>query len=399
MIDPQALGALAGTHELLLQLVESLPPRDCCRRFDDQLPSAGWLLGRAVYLELHLFRGRVIGDDDLAARVRHLFGPPEMRHPQADSALPPHDHLLHWAGEVFDQHLTWLANPALLPERATAVDSRLVWTLAELQALLYEQLLAVMGARSAQRGHAEYRVGTVLRPRLPIEDAERIEQGHYRIGAREGFAMPCEMPAQVVELHAFRINHRPVSNAEFLAFIDDGAYQTRDWWDEDGEAWRRQAATGAPWHWRRDTSGHWYAIGVNGPADLPPDEPVSGISAHEARAFAAWAAANGANLAGAVPQHEYQWEVAARLNAIEQSGRVWEWCANAPQPYADYLPPDDPDLDLCLHAPGQVALRGGSIHTQPRLRRSTFRWCADPAHRAGFAGLRLVMPPGKAAWE
>ena len=56
MMDPQALGALAGTHSLLLQLVEDLPARDTNRCFDPQLPSAGWLLGRAVYLELHLRR-------------------------------------------------------------------------------------------------------------------------------------------------------------------------------------------------------------------------------------------------------------------------------------------------------------------------------------------------------
>ena len=51
MIEPQALGALAGAHELLLQLVENLPARDCNRRFDPQLPSAGWLLGRAAPME------------------------------------------------------------------------------------------------------------------------------------------------------------------------------------------------------------------------------------------------------------------------------------------------------------------------------------------------------------
>lgn len=73
MTDPQALGALANIHELQLRLVETLPPGECNRRFEHGLPSAGWLLGRAVYLELHLLRNRVRGDDDLASRVRHLF--------------------------------------------------------------------------------------------------------------------------------------------------------------------------------------------------------------------------------------------------------------------------------------------------------------------------------------
>ena len=49
MIEPQALGALSGTHELLLQLSEDLPTRNCNRRVDSQLPSAGWLLGEAAW--------------------------------------------------------------------------------------------------------------------------------------------------------------------------------------------------------------------------------------------------------------------------------------------------------------------------------------------------------------
>ena len=115
MMEPQALGALAGGHEMLLQLLETLPARDCCRRFDDELPSAGWLLGRAVYLELHLLRGLVMGDDDLASRVRQLFADGDNPPAEVDAQLPPQAHLLNWAGEVFDQHLTWLANPDYLP--------------------------------------------------------------------------------------------------------------------------------------------------------------------------------------------------------------------------------------------------------------------------------------------
>lgn len=110
MIEPQALGALSGTHELLLQLIEDLPARDCNRRFDPQLPSAGWLLGRAVYLELHLLRGLVMGDDDLAGRVRRLFDEAQFPRSELDAQLPPRDHLLNWAGEVFDQDLSMLAN-------------------------------------------------------------------------------------------------------------------------------------------------------------------------------------------------------------------------------------------------------------------------------------------------
>ncbi|MCG6967083.1 MAG: formylglycine-generating enzyme family protein [Chromatiaceae bacterium] len=399
MIQAQALGALAGAHELLLQLLEGLPARDCNRRFDAELPSAGWLLGRAVYLELHLLRGLVMGDDDLAQRVRHLFADEQPPGGDSDALLPPQDHLLNWADEVFDKHLTWLANPGFLPEHALLDESWLVWHLAERLGLLYERLLAVLNARSARRASADYQVQQVLEARLPVDDSIRIEQGHYRIGARDGVVMPNEQPPQIVELHAYRISRRPVSNAEYLAFIEDGGYRDSDCWDEGGRQWRAAAGVEGPWHWRRDNAGHWYAIGMNGAMDLHPGDLVNGLCAHEARAFAAWAAAHGQGLSGAVPPHEYQWEVAARLGEIELYGRVWEWCANTFHSYPSYQAPMDPVLEPCRPDDRAVALRGGCLHTQPSLRRSTFRLCAPAERRALFAGLRLVMPPGRAAWE
>lgn len=399
MIDHQALGALASAHELLLRLLETLSARDCNRRFDAELPSAGWLFGRAVYLELHLLRGTVMGDDDLASRVRHLFTEEETPPVEADDRLPPQEHLLKWAGEVFDQHLTWLANPGHVPDHPLLADSWLVWHLAQRHALLYERMLAVLNARAARRERGVYRVDKILESRLPRADSVRIEQGHYRIGAREGAVMTNEQPVQAVELHAFRINRQPVSNAEFLAFIQDHGYRDQSWWDQAGRAWLRGAGVDGPWHWRRDGNGHWFGIGVAGPSDLQPDDPVAGLSAHEARAFAAWAAARGGGLAGAVPQHEYQWEVAARLGEIESRGRSWEWCANEFHTYADHVAPPDPALEPCTDGTGQITLRGGCLHTQPDLRRTTFRHCAAPHRRALFAGTRLVLPPGKAAWE
>ncbi len=399
MIQPQALGALANAHELLLQLLESLPPRDCNRRFDAELPSAGWLLGRAVFLELHLLRSLVMKDDDLAARVRHLFSAAQPVSAEIDAQLPPRDHLLSWASQIFDEHLTWLANPGQLLDHPLLDDGWLVWHLAQRQSLIYERLVAVITARSAQRQRGGYRVDAVLEAHRPRNDSTRIEQGHYRIGARDGVAMAQEQPAQAVELHAFRICRHPVSNAEYLAFIEQGGYRVSDWWDADGRQWLISNAAQAPWHWRRDDAGHWYAIGTTGPVDLHPDEPVAGLCAHEARAFASWAAAHGEGLSGAVPQHEYQWEVAARLDRIERRGRVWEWCANAFHHYPGYQPPPDPTLESCVADQGQTTLRGGCLHTQKVLRRPSVRSCASPTERTLFAGTRLVIPAGKAAWE
>jgi gamma-glutamyl hercynylcysteine S-oxide synthase len=399
MIPPQTLGTLAGIQQLLSELVENLSPRDCNRRFHPALPSMGWLLGRAVYLELYLLRERVMRDDDLSKRVQHLFAASSQDVADVDEQLPPQEHLLNWALEIFDHHLTLLANPGMLPSHPWLEDGWLPAYLAQRHAQTYEQMLACLNARALQRDRGEYQVQQVLVAQLPQENTERIEQGHYRIGAREGVVMDCEQPFQTVELHAFRIGRSPVSNAEYLAFMQDGGYRCQDWWDEAGWRWCSQQASAAPWHWRQDATGNWFGIGINGGLDLHPLEPVGGLSAHEARAFAAWASANGKGLSGAVPQHEYQWEVAARLGQLQDTGRVWEWCANAFHSYPAYQPPAEPELRSIDLDDDRVSLRGACLHTQPSLRRASYRRGSLPACNTLFAGTRLVLPPGKAAWE
>ncbi len=399
MIPAQTLGALAGIHERLVQLVETLPARDVNRRFHPRLPAAGWLLGRAVYLETHCLRGLVFDDHDLSGRVQHFFAHEITPDEALFAQLPPQDHLLNWAMEIFDHHMTLLANPRFLPQHPLLEDGWLPGWLVQRHALVYESLLAVNQARTLHRERGEYLVEQPLAPRLPTADSQRIDQGHYRIGAREGIAFDCEQPVQVSELHAFRIQKRPVSNAEYLAFMEDGGYTQDAWWDDAGLAWRARQERRAPWHWRQDAEGRWYGIGLNGPADLPPDEPVAGIGRHEALAFARWAAARVDALEGAVLQHEYQWETAARLGLLEDTGRVREWCANPFEAYDAYRAPDDPELASPGLNRGWGVLRGASLHSQPAVRRASFRLGAPADTDTAFAGLRLVLPPGPAFWE
>ena len=48
---------------------------------------------------------------------------------------------------------------------------------------------------------------------------------------------------------------------------------------------------------------------------------------HEARAYARWVLTLGGHCSGAVLQHEYQCEAAARTGVIKDFGRTWESCA------------------------------------------------------------------------
>jgi len=378
---------------MMHDLVRSIPAIDVNARFAPRLASLGWYLGRSVFRETYWLREVLAGDSDLTDRVRTLFVSGMDLDAQCDR-LPPPDHLLAWAAEIQDEHLRRLATPGALPPSDLVENDRLQWLLLQEGARDYEHMLVVLHARRMQESEEGYRVQKPLVPHDPEAGLAAVEQGHYRIGSRsEPFAYDNELPPQAVELSGFRIADRPVSNAEYSAFIEAGGYREEGFWSEQGTQWRDGLEAAAPLHWRRDEARNWYGSGLNGPVDLQPNEPVSGVSHHEAQAFATWVAGLGGDLDGAALQHEYQWEVAARLGRIEGVGRVWEWCANTFHPYPEFHPFPDSSISQPDFGGDRLSLRGGSLHTQRCLRRASFRNRATAGDRHGFAGIRLVFPP------
>ena len=391
MTAPMILGQLSGLYELQQQLLESVSEAESARQFHSQLPSLNWYFGRGVYLELYWLREKLDQDDNLSRRVSHLFESGSLPSQEQYHQLPPRSHLLSWAREIRDEHLRRLATPGALPDNPLTVNDRLQWFLLQEQAKIYESMLEVLNQRSLNILDAGYICQHPLTPAKPDWETREISQGHYRIGAREEpKAYDNELPPQAVELSSYRIALSPVSNAQYLAFMQAGGYENTTYWSDEGRGWLEENHHRHPEYWRQDSNGNWYGAAINGQGDLPPDEPVVGINRFEAEAFAQWVSQTNAEYEGAILQHEYQWEVAARSSVLKQSGRAWEWCSNPFHTYPEYTP--YPDEHGTGPTSGQI-MRGASIHTQRVLRRSSFRRWAAPAERFHFTGTRLVFPP------
>jgi iron(II)-dependent oxidoreductase len=396
MTSTAILGQLSGLYEMQLHLLESVPEAEAARQSQPHLPSLNWYYARGVYLELHWLRAIVAGDDDLAQRVSQLLEPGALPLNEQCERLPPRSHLVSWASEIRDEHLRRLSTPGALPATDLTANDRLQWYLLQEQARLYESMLEALNLRRLQADDIGYRCTVPLAAAAPEWQTREISQGHYRIGARdEPRAYDIELPPQAVELSSFRIALTPISNAQYLAFMQAGGYADSALWSDEGRQWLSASQTPHPAYWRRDANGNWYEAALNGNADLPPDEPVAGINRFEAEAFAHWAGQTDSACEGSVVQHEYQWEIAARSGVLQQTGRVWEWCGNAFHTYPEYHPfPGDA-------APADTAagvLRGASLHTQQVLRRPSFRLPIAPYEHHHYAGSRLVFPP-KHQWN
>lgn len=394
MTNPTILASLNNIYQMQAQLLESASATDSSCQFHPELGSLNWLYGYSVYQELYWLREILMGDSDLTQRVEHLFRSRELTLQEQCERIPPQDHLLNWGSEIRDEHLMRLANPNTLAKHPLLENDRLQWFLLQEQAKHYETMLVVLNQRSLHNLNEAYQVKIPLISSAPHWETKEISQGHYRIGARNlPAAYDNELPPQAVEISSFRIALDSVSNNQYLAFMEAGSYTNPDLWSETGWTWLLTTKKSHPEYWRLDPYRNWYSVGINGPSDLPPDEPVYGINQHEAQAYAKWVDSLGGEYAGAILQHEYQWELAVRSNVIKNIGRTWEWCSNSFHAYPEFQPFPDESTSMQDFTPAQITLKGGSLHTQPVLRRASMRHHAAASQRCQLSGLRLVFPP------
>ncbi len=226
--------------------------------------------------------------------------------------------------------------------------------------------------------------------------------------ASSEFAFDNEMPRHDVYCPAFELAARPVTNGEYLAFLEDGGYARPTLWLSDGWAAVQQSGWSAPLYWER-AGDRWTVFTLGGMCELDSHEPVSHVSYYEADAFARWA--------GARLPREAEWEVAAAALPVEGNllesdalhprslslaslastgssgmfGDVWEWTQSAYSPYPGYR-----ELEGVLgeyngkFMCSQMVLRGGSCVSPRAHVRATYRNFFPPTARWQFSGLRLA---------
>jgi ergothioneine biosynthesis protein EgtB len=200
------------------------------------------------------------------------------------------------------------------------------------------------------------------------------EIGH----AGGGFAFDNEGPRHRVYLEPFALASRPVSNREYLAFVDAGGYRDPEPWLADGWATVQRQGWEAPLYWQRRGDA-WWTFTLRGARELALDEPVTHVSFYEADAYARWA--------GARLPTEQEWEVAA----TGAFGDVWEWTRSAYAPYPGYAPAAGALGEYNgKFMSNQMVLRGGSCATPADHLRASYRNFFYPDARWQFSGIRLA---------
>ena len=258
-----------------------------------------------------------------------------------------------------------------------------------------------------------------------------IPGGTFQLGATPDmpFVFDNEKWAHPVEIAPFRISATPVTQREYLAFVEAGGYAQREFWNDEGWEWRQRNNVTHPVFWQHDSSSVWLRRYFDTLVPLQPFQPMIHVNWYEANAYCAWA--------GRRLPAESEWELAATselgsdrrnftshkglypwgaepptvdkanldsrwLDCVDvrafpagdsafgcrqMIGNIWEWTADTFEAYPGFV--IDPYEAYSAPSFGQQkVLRGGCWATRSRVIRNTCRNFYTPDRNNIFAGFR-----------
>ncbi len=332
-----------------------------------ELSPIGWHLEHSVFVECLWIRSALLSDH----RIRDRLAPrclPELA-PKQDRGrrLPPSEELFRWAGETMQKNRV-LFGTVRDPDARDPLrgGDRILHFLISHHAQHLETMRT--GAWQFEpRPRASEAPAPAVDPEPIAPAAVTLPAGTVWVGnADAARAHDNELPRMRTRHHTVRIASHPATNRDWAAFVSGGGYCDSQWWTPAGWRWRTKADAVAPPGW---------------PA-TNPDDPVTGVTRHEAAAFA--------RFAGARLPHEHEWEAAHDAGLLRGTGAVWEWCANTFHPYPGFRPFPYREYSLPWFDGSHYVLKGGSCLSEPEVRRAAFRNYYTPDTRYIASGVRLA---------
>jgi gamma-glutamyl hercynylcysteine S-oxide synthase len=370
--------ALAEARRRTLDLLDLVSDEDLVAQHSTIMSPLVWDLAHIGFFEELWLVRRVGGEAPILDRddVYDAFQHARSDRPELP-LLQPADALAYVA-EVRERALAILDRIELDPDDELLRDGFVYALVAQHEHQHAETMLATLNLREG----TEYPLQPVLSGSEPLSREElMVEGGPFVMGTdRRAGVYDNERPAHEVDVPSFWIDRTPVANADFLAFVEDEAYDDPRWWTEAGWEWRREANLEHPQFWRWEGGRAWSRVRLGRREELPPGEAVQHVGWYEADAFARWA--------GKRLPTEAEWEKAAP--SLELVGEVWEWTSSDFVGYPGFRAFPYSEYSEVFFGTEHKVLRGGSWATHPSVARPTFRNWDFPIRRQIFAGLRCA---------
>ena len=388
-------------------------------------------LGHLEAFDWNLFRDRIPGLKAFAPEFDHLFA---FGIDPVGGGLPT-DGAADWPTEAtirrYNQRVRTTLDTALAcaSVHSSAEETpELLLNVAIEHRLMHAETLAYLLNRLplGQKLRPAYRPSVLAKEVVPGE--VEIPTGDTTLGrarnAGGNFGWDNEYEEHTVEVPAFAIDRYPISNGQYLEFVNSGGYRDRTFWSEYDWRWRSEHGITHPAFWIPSSAG-WHYRGMFDHLPLPLQWPVY-VSHAEASAYARWAGkalpgeAQWQRAAYSTPEgreYAYPWgdtspqagignfdfrdwdpvpvgafpENQSAFGVRGMAGNGWEWTSTPFAPFEGFRPfACYPGYSANFFDGRHYVLKGGSARTAGCLLRRSFRNWFQPHYPYVYAGFRCV---------
>src|SRR5688572_876586 len=352
----QTIATMREFRHRLLSLVADLDDRQLIGPRLAIVNPPLWEIGHVAWTQEFWLLRHLRKEKPLLENGDRLYNSTDVAHDTRwELLLPSCEHTLSYMSEVIERCVARIERS----EQLSADEFYFYWLTSfheamHAEALAYtRQTLGYPAPRFADHAPAQVAGGA---HRGDVE----IPGGKFVVGAQNNvpFVFDNEKWAHEVDVEPFRIARAPVTNGEFLEFVEEGGYRERRHWSDEG--WRWLESGGAPQleksfakffnkslrepmefaafkerldhpvYWQASDNGRWQQRVYDRYVLLNEDLPVVHVSWYEAEAFCRWA--------GRRLPSEAEWELAASGELTcdsknsNQPPRYYPWGDQPPEP-------------------------------------------------------------------
>lgn len=210
------------------------------------------------------------------------------------------------------------------------------------------------------------RIASPSKPSPVEKKSVKIEGGLYEMGyPGTNFSYDIERPEHKVYLDNYLIDVFPVTNGDYLKFIEDGGYNNHEFWLADGWEIVKKNGWNAPAYWEKDEEGKWIRSHFRGREKINVNEPVCNVSYYEADAYCKWA--------GRRLPTEAEWEKVASWDETKKAKTIFPWGNEPPSARHANL------LESYLWAPTEIGSypQGKSHYGCHQMMGDTWEWTSS----------------------
>ncbi|MFC1758327.1 ergothioneine biosynthesis protein EgtB [Planctomycetota bacterium] len=414
--DSELADAFSRTRRFTERIVEPLSAEDCMVQSMEDVSPTRWHLAHTTWFfetfALQNQPGYQVFNEHFNYLFNSYYNTIGSQFPRPQRGLlsrPGLDEIKRYRQHVDDAIAELLKSPDYLEQMQSVLEIGIQHE-QQHQELMLTDIKHVFSCNPMYPAYREYHFDTTCDfPDGSIEIPAQL----YSVGNDgDAFAFDNELPTHQVYVNECRLSKQLVTCGEYLQFMEDGGYERPELWLSLGWNTVQQKRWTAPLYWvRRDNV--WMQFTLAGLVPVDPSWPVCHISLFEADAFARWCgrrlptefewevasqlAGSGANVGNVRSQpfadvlFEREWTIHPTRSPESLMGAVWQWTSSSYQAYPGYKAPAGAIGEyngkfMC----NQYVLRGGSVATDSRHIRPTYRNFFPADTRWQFTGVRLA---------